>query len=183
MLSKITCNEIEKRFGNQLRYPSDCEALAGHITLATKQRISPSTLKRIFGFVKGTKEPRLYTLDVIAQYLGYENWDKYYSEFSNTENSDFLNYEEVNIRNLAKNTIIEFTYEPGRKVIMKYKGNFVFEVTESYKSKLQKSDVLKILNIIKHYPLLINSVVRNGADIGRFIAGKVSGVTGINIIK
>jgi len=61
MLSKITRKEIETKFGKEIRYPADCEALSSHILMETKQRVSTSTLKRILGFVKGIKEPRLYS--------------------------------------------------------------------------------------------------------------------------
>ena len=183
MLSKITCKEIEQRFGKEIRYPTDCEALAGHISMETKQRVSASTLKRMFGFVKGTKEPRLYTLDVIAQYLGHENWDIYIDKFSKIDNSEFANLEQIDVTRLCKNDKIEFTYEPNRKVVIQYKGDFNFEVTESLNSKLQKADKLKILHIVRHYPLIINSIIRKGQNMGQFKAGKISGITNINIIK
>jgi len=183
MLSKITIKEIEKRFGNEVRYPTDCEALAGHISMATKQRVSASTLKRMLGFIKGTKEPRLYTLDVIAQYLGCENWDIYIDKFLKIDNSEFLNLEQFDVASLCINDKIEFTYEPNRKVTIQYKGDFNFEVTESFNSKLQKADKLKILYFIKDYPLIINSVIRNDLNMGQFKAGKISGITNINVIK
>ena len=182
MLSAITRKEIETKFGKEVRYPTDCEALAGHISMETKQRISASTLKRVLGFVKGTKEPRLFTMDVLAQYLGFDNWDKYLDKFSKIENSEFLNLEQIDVSKLKKQTKIEFSYEPNRKVDMIYKGNFIFEVTDSFNSKLFKSDQLKIFHIIRHYPLIIYSIIRNGQEMGQFKAGKISGITEINVI-
>ena len=183
MLSKITHAEIEKRFGKEIRYPNDCEALAGHISSETKQRISVSTLKRIFGLIKGTKEPRLYTLDVIAKYLGYANWDIYFERFSKTDNSEFANVEQLDISTLSVNDKVEFTYEQARQVIVNYNGSFTFEVLESINSKLQIGDILKISHIVRDYPLIISSVVRGGTDMGQFKAGKISGITNINVIK
>ncbi|MEI7594139.1 MAG: hypothetical protein WCK02_00205 [Bacteroidota bacterium] len=183
MLSKITLKEIENKFGQEIRYPTDCEALSGHISMVTKERVSTSTLKRILGFVKGTKEPRLFTLDVLAKYLGYENWDLYIEKFSNTNNSEFLNIEQVDVSMLDVNDIVCFSYEPNREVTMRYLGDFIFEVEVSQNSKLLKSDKIKVLHIVKHYPLLINSVVRNEKDLGQLKAGKVSGITNIVVTK
>ncbi|MBU0487815.1 MAG: hypothetical protein KKD31_07665 [Bacteroidetes bacterium] len=183
MLSEITRKEIEKKFGQEVRYPTDCEALAGHISMETKQRVSTSTLKRILGFVKGTKEPRLFTLDVIAQYLGCKNWDEYLERFARIENSEFLNLEQINIDKLKIDCRIEFTYEPDRRVEMLYCGDYEFIVVDSENSKLIQGDKLKILNIIKQYPMIISSVERGGIDIGQFKAGKISGITNINIIE
>jgi len=183
MLSKITYKEIELRFKQKIRYPSDCEALAEHIFSETKQRVSTSTLKRILGFVEGTKEPRLYTLDVIAQYLGFDNWDIYIDNFTNIDNSEFINLEQIDISKLNLKDKIEFTYEPDRKVVILYNGEFNFVVTESINSKIQEADQLKIFHIVKDYPLIINSVIRKGINMGQLKAGKISGITNINVIK
>ena len=183
MLSKITIKEIEQRYGAEIRYPTDCEALAGSISKETKQRVSASTLKRILGFIKGTKEPRLYTLDIIAQYLGHKNWDFYTDKFSKIENSEFLGLEQIDISTLSPNDKIEFTYDPNRKLEIQYHGDYNFVVSESINSKLQKGDELKILHIIKDYPLIIQTVNRNGLNLGQFKAGKISGITNINVIK
>jgi len=64
-----------------------------------------------------------------------------------------------------------------------YKGNFKFEVIKSLNSKLQCGDNIKILHFVKHYPLIINTVIRNEMDMGQFKAGKISGITNLNIIK
>ena len=183
MLSKITLKEIEFKFGQEIRYPTDCESLSGHISMITKEHVSTSTLKRLLGFVKGTKEPRLFTLDVLAKYLGYENWDLYIEKFSKTDNSEFLNIEQVDVSTHDINDSINFSYEPNREVTLRYLGEFMFEVVMSKNSKLLKQDTLKILHFVKHYPLLINSVVRGEMDMGQFKAGKVSGITNIIITK
>lgn len=183
MLSKITRQEIESRFGKEIRYPADCEALAGHISMITKQRVSTSTLKRMLGFVKGIKEPRLFTMDVIAQYLGFQNWDSYLEKFTDIENSEFINLNQVDVSKLKPLCKVEFHYEPQRKVVMLYKGDFIFEVLDVANSKLMKADLLKIFHIIKYYPLFVYSLVRNGQDMGPFKAGKISGVTEIKVIE
>ena len=85
MLSKIIKEKIHHRFGNEVRYPKDCEALAQHISNQCKTRISGSTLRRLYGFVKGIREPRLYTLDIIAEYLGYKSWEQLLGSFEKAE--------------------------------------------------------------------------------------------------
>lgn len=80
---------IEDKIGKEIRYPIDCEHLAYDIEKETKLRISANTLKRLFGFLEDIKKPRLYTLDVVAKYLGFKNWD--FLELSFKEDKeDFL---------------------------------------------------------------------------------------------
>lgn len=181
MLSAIIKKEIENKFGKEIRYPADCEALSAHISDQTGQNISITTLKRMFGFVNGTHEPRLYTLDVLAQYLGYPNWDLYYEKFIHIENSEFFTAEQIEIDALKPDAVIEIIYDPDRIIRLVYQGNFRFNVEHSTNSKLLRGDQLKIMSIVKHYPLIIASVIRDGKDLGRFVAGKSSGITGICI--
>ncbi|HPF01150.1 MAG TPA: hypothetical protein PKY63_10820 [Bacteroidales bacterium] len=181
MLSAIIKKEVEDTFGKEIRYPADCEALSAHISDKTGQSISITTLKRMFGFVNGTHEPRLYTLDVLAQYLGYPNWDVYYEKFIHIENSEFFTAEQIEIDALKPDAVIEIIYDPDRIIRLVYQGNFRFNVEHSTNSKLLRGDQLKIMSIVKHYPLIIASVIRDGKDLGRFVAGKSSGITGICI--
>lgn len=72
--------KIEARFGSPIRYPKDCEALSASIYRACNERLSVTTLKRFFGFAKSVEKPRLYTLDVLAAYVGYKDWSSLMAE-------------------------------------------------------------------------------------------------------
>lgn len=67
-------SRLEARFGKAIRYSKDCEVLAKSIEKNGLGRISVTTLKRLLGFAKDIEKPRLYTLDVLAGYLGYTDW-------------------------------------------------------------------------------------------------------------
>jgi hypothetical protein len=77
--------KIEKRFGRPIRYSKDCEALSISIARACHERISATTLKRLFGFARKIEAPRRYTLDVLAIYAGYANWDAATRQHENRE--------------------------------------------------------------------------------------------------
>ena len=68
MITVAIRQKIEARYGKPLRYSKDCEGLANSINKFCLDRISVTTLKRLFGFAKNVEQPRLYTLDVIAAY-------------------------------------------------------------------------------------------------------------------
>ncbi|MCQ2605694.1 MAG: hypothetical protein MJ204_04020 [Bacteroidales bacterium] len=182
MVSKHIRFRIEEVFGKEIRYPLDCEALAIDISQKCNERISASTLKRFFGFISGT-EPRTYTLDVIAKYIGYKNWDEYLEILAGkNESSEFVTIEEIKASNLSQNDTYEFCYEPMRKVTFQYKDSQCV-VLESINSKLQKNDLFVFSSITKDYPLLISSVVRNSMNLGALTLGKVSGITSIKKIQ
>lgn len=73
-LSTPIKQQIEAQFGQPIRYSKDCESLARHLSVVCRESISPTTLKRLFGFAKPIARPRLYTLDVLANYIGFGSW-------------------------------------------------------------------------------------------------------------
>lgn len=191
ILSVVTRQHIEEKLGKTIRYPSDYEQLAYDIERTTKQRISTNTIKRLLCAIESVREPRLYTLDVIAQYLGFENWDVYVvslsqegnSQFEIMDNSDMDICHEITVAELKKGTKVEFQYYPDRKVILEYIGGKEFAVIACSNSKLHNGDVVEVSNFYLNYPLIINRVMRNGLNIGRFTAGKISGLTYLKIIE
>lgn len=183
MVSKHIKAEIERRLGREIRYPLDCEALSLDIATKCGGQVSASTLKRFFGFVKGT-EPRTYTLDMIAKYIGYKNWDGYLDSLTGkNESSEFVNIDELIITSLQIGDRYMFCYEPMRKVAFEYIGNSRCRIEESVNSKLHVGDIVHITSIALEYPLLISSVERNGVHIGSLTVGKVSGITRIQKIN
>ncbi len=179
MLSVIIKKEVEKRYGRCIRYPRDVEGLSIEIATVCGERVSASTLKRLFGFVKGTEEPRLSTLDIIALYLGCTTWDKLLEKHSNIENVEQLKIQELCSDKLKVGCKVEFKYEPNKTVLVKYKGRNNFEVLSSKNSKLQVGDHFKTVNFVLNYPLSIHEFVRNELELGQHKIGKVSGLTSI----
>lgn len=182
MLSPVIKVQIESKLGKGIRYHSDLEHLCLDIEKETKQKISLNTLKRLFGFIDGVSEPRLYTLDTIALYLGFSNWDVYLMSLDQSGNSGFNSLQEIKIDSLSLSAIIEFGYEPDRVVQIRFEGNNQFVVIVSNNSKLHVNDLLEITHFVLNYPLIILSVIRDGKNLGRFTAGKVGGLTSLKII-
>jgi len=183
MLSPITIQQIVDKFGKPIRYPLDCVALSVMIENKTGERISTNTLKRLLGFINETREPRLYTLDTIAKYIGYDNWDIYWQSINKAGNSEFGKLEEINLAELAVHDKIEFHYSPDRVVYIIYCGESFFEVIKAQNSKLQAGDKIEIKNFFLNYPLYINNVIRDQIHMGALTLGKISGITRLKKIN
>jgi hypothetical protein len=67
---------------------ADFENLSVAIFEETNSMISNSTLKRIWGKVRYDSKPNLATLNVLAQFIGYENWRAFTSSLSQTVHED-----------------------------------------------------------------------------------------------
>lgn len=182
ILSTPTRQEIERTFGSPLRYPSDFEGLSMEIMRKAGQPVSVNTLKRLFGIIGPEVEPRTSTLDILARYLNARNWDDYQARLSAAGNSDFeQDPHNIDTASLAAGTKVTFRYHPNRKVLMEHLGGGVFHVMESANSKLKPGDTLTVKSLCPGYPLTADKVLRDGVDMGAFVAGKVSGLSEIRI--
>jgi hypothetical protein len=73
--------EINTKFVGNISTANDCEALASDIFLKTQHRLSNDTIRRLFTIKRSTSLPSIYTLDVCAQYLEFNNWEAFVHTF------------------------------------------------------------------------------------------------------
>ena len=60
--------EVERTTGRQLRVSRDFEELSHLLLSRTRERLSPTTLKRFWGYLSNEKvDTRPHTLDVLAR--------------------------------------------------------------------------------------------------------------------
>ncbi|RKD91523.1 NACHT domain-containing protein [Mangrovibacterium diazotrophicum] len=86
-IKELINDEIRRKYGHKIRYAKDCQVLADSITETTNRQISVSTLKRFFGIIKTPFNPSQYTLDTLAIYLNFENWEDYANTFEKNKHS------------------------------------------------------------------------------------------------
>lgn len=182
MLSPVIKKLLENRLGKDIRYSSDIEHLSFDIEKETTQRIGVNTIKRLLGLIEGVKEPRLYTLDTIARYLEHKNWDELLESLDQSGNSSFSSIEEIDIQTLNTGDKIKFTYSPDRVVTVGYIEKNRFTVLDSLNSKLLPDDLIEVNHLVLNYPLIISNVIRNDVSMGKFTAGKISGITSLSIL-
>ena len=178
MLSKLIKDKIHEKFGQSVRYPKDCNALADHISSMCKTKISGSTLKRLYGFVKGTQEPRLYTLDIISEYLGFKGWEHLIQSLDKSVSSESRELEKLKPEQVRKGQIVLLGYEPGKKIELQKQGNS-FLITSSNDRKLFPGDEVKFGVVELHYPLTFTGLSRKGENLGKLQIAAVSGITSI----
>lgn len=77
-LLKTLVDKLLEEFGKKKLLPADCKLLSSDIFSKTDKSISETTLKRLFGFAKRSFDFSIYTLDTLATYLGFENWNSFY---------------------------------------------------------------------------------------------------------
>ena len=68
---------VKTKYSNSLATSTDFEEFSLYLQKHTGDIISASTLKRLWGYVRDTHEPRGHTLDILSRYVGYHNFDDF----------------------------------------------------------------------------------------------------------
>lgn len=183
MISPVIIELLSRRLGKEIRYPADCEVLSYDIEQKINQHIGVTTLKRLLGFVKDVKQPRWSTLDIVAQYLGFDSYNKLLKSLLSRDNiSGFEEINELRPDMLQIADRLALTYSPGRRLLLEYIGDNRFRVVESDNSKLEAEDEIAVSCFLLHHPLYVGEVLRRGCALGSYIAAKISGLASITLI-
>ena len=173
---------VEQRYGRVLSTTTDFEEFSLVLDKTLSRSISPSTLKRIWGYVNDSHKTRKYTLDILAQYIGHNNFDDFVSwlKTSTRYNSSFFNACQLTSSELSCGEKVEIGWSPNRMLTLEYLGDSTFEVKDSRNSKLLPGDRFITGCFIMHQPLLLPFIIRNGENTSPFVAGRNGG---LNIVR
>ena len=69
--------EVELLVGRKIRSPKDFDFLARQILGYINEKISVSTLKRMWGYVASESKPSLFNLDLLSCMVGYPDWNAF----------------------------------------------------------------------------------------------------------
>lgn len=174
-------NDIEQKFSRQVKTPADFEALSEDIRQNTKQNISTSTLKRLWGYVKSKPSHHIYTLNVLAIYLGYGSWQDYSRNIA--EESDFLHSRQVLAQNLNSNDVVNFSWMPNRHCQAVCQTDGTFRVTQAVNCKLKVGDTFKIVGFFVGEPLYVTEL-KHDNELGlSYVCGRIHGLTNVEVVR
>lgn len=171
--------ELERSLGKKLKTPADFEFCVGAIWERLHQNISPTTLKRMWGYIEGADTTRLSTLNLLSHYLGYSDWDgfrRHLEENSESQSNEMINPTLLS-SSLHNGERVEIQWQPNRRCILEYLGENSFVVIESEHSKLQKGNTFECLSFYLHHPLYIDNLVQGDNAPVSFVVGKRDGLT------
>lgn len=171
-------SEVERTYGRRIATSTDFEALSVMIEHQTRELISASTLKRLWGYVSLNPTPRITTLDVLARYIGQHSFKKFCNMLreSNVSVSGFFTSRCIVTSDLEIGDKIAVGWAPNRLVTLGYKGDYEFEVIASENSQLLAGDILELNEITMGYPLVVPRILRDGKYTPAYIAGRNGGI-------
>lgn len=132
---------VERSVHRSISGPQDFTYLSDVIYLRTNDKISSSTIKRLWGYDTPVRKPYYNTLCVLARFIGYKDYRDFVNDKRAGERSS-LTYTAFSLKasDLFVNDRVVLQWKPDRLCIVIYKGDNSFEVLESQNTKLQTGD-------------------------------------------
>ncbi len=181
---KELISAVKARYGKSLGTSTDFGEFSLHLEKESGEIISVSTLKRLWGYVKDTHEPRGHTLDILSRYIGYKNFDDYcaWLKTSPVYNSSFFSTKQIASSELVVGQHVAIGWSPNRYLLLRYEGNSMYHIEESKASKLKAGDSFKAECFYMGYPLYLPYVIHENQRTRPFIAGRNGGLTICDIV-
>ena len=168
VISSAIIERIKKRSGLLLDKAKDFDLLAADVLKKTHRVIGVTTLKRLTGYIEDDRNTNRFTLNTVALYLGYPDWEALTCEIPVDSDWNF-NDDSVYIHTLKLGSTVEIKYlnrEVEFKVIG-YKGMNALQVVKAVNSSLKEGDILVVYKIDKGQLLEAENVIRDNS-IGNF---------------
>ena len=147
MKDEILIQRIEEVTGQHYDSPKDFNQLSELIFSKTEEMVSPTTLKRIWGYLDSASSPRSYTLDVLARFLGYRDYEAFKTENQHPDvQSDITLCDKVSCEDLAIGDLLELSWLPNRVCRVEHLGGGNFRIVEAQNTKLSVGDTFSLLN-------------------------------------
>ncbi len=170
---------VERTHGRSPKVRLDYDQLSLHIFNRTHSRISPTTLKRLFGYLNESVAPQLNTLHILAKYVGYADYNAFLRcTKGGTEETQSQILENVMVRSdeLAEGTRLWLSWLPNRTCTVRHLGNKRFEVEEAVNTKLAVGDTFTCHLFIANEPLYFDHLIHRGSEPVAYVCGKKDGV-------
>ena len=168
--------DIENELKRRIKTPYDFEFLAGVVWERLHENISPTTLKRLWGYIDGADTTRRSPRCRLSQFLGFADWEAYVASLAARTDIESAAFEGegVHIDDLKKGDRVEVTWLPNRRCVFRYEGDAHFTIEEAENAKLHAGDSFDAVCFIIGKPMYLDNV--HGAS---YVAGSKNGLNSV----
>ncbi|MDE7386735.1 MAG: hypothetical protein K2N28_06310 [Muribaculaceae bacterium] len=172
------CHEVEIAANLTVSTPKDFDTLSQLISLRTGILLSPTTLKRLWGYLDEPVIPRRSTLDTLSRFCGWRDYEHFLS----------ADTPEIESGNVGSNVIragedihpggrVRLFWNPSRVCEIEYLGNLDWRVVASEGTRLNPGDRFRCPMILAGEPLYLDNLIKDGNLIGVYVCGSKTGIT------
>lgn len=163
-----------------MQTPKDFDLLREQIYVRLRQLISSSTLKRLWGYTHTESAPSRASLNVLARFMGYADYDAFCTSTGNVSDavaSNTVLSRHINVSaDLKENDCLLLSWAPSRTCQVRYLGNQQFRVESSANTHLQAGDYFQCSLIVEGEPLYLANLLQPGRMASNYVCGKCGGI-------
>jgi hypothetical protein len=175
---------IEQSIGRRVTTPADFVFLRDIIATRCQDTLSDSTLKRIWGYVKGYGSTNATTLSLLARCVGFRDWQDFLQHYAiHGVTSHYVLNTTLYANDISKDASVLVTWQPDRRCRFLHLGEGFFRVTDSINSKLQIGDTFHCGCFIVGQPLYLYDFKHGDEPSSIFVVGKQGGLSEVKICK
>lgn len=172
------CRRVEESAGLAVLTPRGFESLSEAIFGRTGILLSPTTLKRIWGYLDEPMTPRRSTLDTLARFCGWKDYAHFLSGEAPEIESGTVGSRVLRVDgSLAAGTVVRLMWPPSRVCRIRYLGDRQWVVVSSEGTRLSPGDRFSCALIAEGEPLYLDDLEKDGSKPGVYVCGRRSGVT------
>ena len=179
-LNEALLKAVEMVYGHKPHVYYDFYALSTAIEKATGKMVSSTTLRRFWGYQETDKHisPSRYTLDTLSIYVGFKSWTDFCECRNNPlqSNSGIIYNEYLHASDLVEGTVVRLTWKPNRQLWLRYLGDNMWTIVKSINAKLSEGHTFFCATFIKHLPLVLTRVTKDGSKPVIYRCGTEGGI-------
>ena len=179
-MKKQLCIDIEQSLGKELKTPKDFEMLRECIYDRLRILISATTLKRVWGYLDDGVQSRQGTMDILARFIGYQNYEDYEANaatYKNEAQSSPVMSRKLNVEEeLESGDRVRITWHPDRICDVTYHGGLNFSVDDSRNTRIKEGNTFRCSLFIEGEPLYIDNLIQENRPPVAYVCGKKSGI-------
>ena len=174
---KNLLNDIEQAVGSSMRRHSDFVWLSDRIFARLRVYVSHTTLKRLWGYIDEGVQPRESTLDVLARFIGYADYQAYCRRgCEQTESNPVMSRKLTPEADLTAGDTVVLSWLPDRECTVVYLGSGKFKVEKSVNTRLTPGTTFDCSLVVEGEPLYLNNVDIGGKALTAYVCGKKNGI-------
>ena len=177
-MTKKLCKEIEAALNRRMQTPKDFEFLGNRVYARLHVLISRTTLMRIWGYIEKDVQPRVSTLNILSQFLGYKDWESFQEnvKLPKEQQSNPIMSRKLSVSELVRGDRLRLTWQPERVCDIEYLDDLNFRVIASANTRLHVGDTFQCSLILEGEPLYIDNLKQGDQQPTAYVCGKKSGV-------
>lgn len=166
LLKQFLRKAIEHQAGYRPISSPDFVRLADDITATTHEYISPTTLKRLWGYVKEPVNPRPSILNLLARYLNYANANEMFiaNGLDQSALSGQLDTPVIYSGSLPEGALVSISWYPDREIKVRHLHDSEFEIVEVSNSRVKAGATFTCPTLVDGRPLLLNNYLEAGDE-------------------